>query len=94
MPDLDVFLDVLSLRSGDLWQQRIREEVSIRDVFYLFWSLAARNSRWVETEWRTALNVRGLEYIDPVPLQSASVAPPPPELAALHFNEWTLSLRA
>jgi HEAT repeat protein len=94
LPDLNVFLDVLALRSGEKWEQRIHEEISARDIFYLFWSLAASRSHWVEREWRTALAVRGLDYIDPVPLQPPTIAPPPAELAALHFNEWTLAFRA
>jgi HEAT repeat protein len=91
-PDLDMFLDVLALRSGEKWEQRIYEEISTREMFYLFWSIAASRSRWVESEWRMALAVRGLDYIDPVPLQPASVAPPPAELSALHFNDWTLAI--
>lgn len=94
LPDLELFLDVLALRSGEKWEERIREEISTRDVFYLFWSLAASRSRWVDWEWRTALVVRGRDYIDPVPLQPASIAPPPVELADLHFNDWTLALRS
>jgi len=94
IPDLDVFVDVLDLRSGDHWEARIRREIAARDMFYLFWSVAASQSPWVEQEWRTALELRGLQYIDPVPLQPPNVAPPPPELAALHFNEWTLAFTA
>jgi HEAT repeat protein len=91
LPDLDVFLDVLSLRSGDDWQSRIREEIKARDVFYLFWSLAASRSKWVDFEWRTALAERGRDYIDPVPLEPPRFAPPPTELAGLHFSDWTLT---
>jgi TIR domain-containing protein len=94
LPDLELFLDVLALRSGEKWEERIREQISTRDVFYLFWSLAASRSRWVDWEWRTALVIRGRDYIDPVPLQPASIAPPPVELADLHFNDWTLALRS
>ena len=92
VPDLDVFLDVASLRSGQNWSQRILREVPARDVFYLFWSDAASRSEWVEREWRCALVRRGLDYIDPVPLVSPERVPPPPELAAhLHFNDWMLA---
>jgi hypothetical protein len=94
IPDLDLFVDVLDLRSGDRWEAHIREEISARDMFYLFWSVAASRSPWVDREWRTALELRGLDHIDPVPLQTAVVAPPPAELAALHFNEWTLAFTA
>jgi hypothetical protein len=91
-PDLDVFVDVASLRSGDRWDQRLLSEIEKRDTFYLFWSTAASRSPWVEKEWRAALEKRGVEYIDPVPLVSPQAVPPPAELAAhLHFNDWMLA---
>jgi hypothetical protein len=92
LPSLDVFLDVASLRSGDRWADRLTKEISDRDVFYLFWSAHASKSEWVEREWRTALQVRGIDYIDPVPLAPPAEVPPPPELAdQLHFNDWVLA---
>ncbi len=93
LPDLDIFLDIASLRSGENWEKRLNEEIAIRDIFYLFWSRAASRSRWVQKEWRTALSTKGIDYIDPVPLVSPSEVPPPAELASLHFNEWTLPYR-
>ncbi|MDK2745301.1 MAG: HEAT repeat domain-containing protein [Nitrospira sp. BO4] len=94
LPDLDVFLDVASLRSGEKWESRLQEEIVARDVLYLFWSLAASQSTWVEREWRTALAMKGMDFIAPVPLESPAKVPPPPELACLHFNEWTLAYRS
>ena len=93
-PHLDVFIDVLSLRSGRRRAQRLEEEIRARDVFYLFWSLAASRSEWVDKEWRTALRLRGIEYIDPFPFAAPDHAPPPPELAELHFNDWLLAFRS
>jgi hypothetical protein len=86
-PDMQVFLDVLSLRSGDHWQEALAREVPTKDVFYLFWSQAAAASEWVAREWSLALTKRGLTYIDPVPLQDPRHAPPPDELSDLHFND-------
>ena len=94
LPDLDVFLDVLRLRSGEDWERRIEDEITSWDVFFLFWSLAASRSFWVEKEWRMAMVSRGVDFIDPVPLVPASVAPPPIELSRLHFNDWTLALQS
>ena len=91
LPDLDLFLDVMSLRSGEDWEKRLKYEIEKRDIFYLFWSRAASRSHWVEMEWRTALDMKGIEYIDPVPLVSPNVVPPPKELAKLHFNDWMLA---
>lgn len=92
LPQLDLFLDVVSLRSGERWKERVHEEIASRDAFYLFWSMAASTSQWVASEWRLALETRGLDYISPVPLVSPSAVPPPQELASLHFNDWTLSV--
>lgn len=91
VPGLDIFLDVASLRSGDHWEIRLEKEIRNRDIFYLFWSRAASQSPWVDKEWRTALAIKGINGIDPVPLEPEGIAKPPSELASLHFNEWTLA---
>jgi hypothetical protein len=91
VPNLEIFWDVLSLRSGRRWEKELWEVIPSRDVFYLFWSRAASRSEWVEREWRCALQTRGIDYIDPVPLVAPEKAPPPPELAQLHFGDWTLA---
>lgn len=94
LPELDIFLDVASLRSGEKWADRLEQEIQCRDIFYLFWSLAASRSQWVEKEWQTALTTKGLEYISPVPLVLPNKVPPPHELASLHFGEWTLAYQS
>ncbi len=86
-PDLDIFVDVDSLRSGQDWEKELWRQISSRDVFFLFWSSNAMKSKWVEKEWRFALEKRGLDFIDPVPLEPPDQAPPPPELASKHFND-------
>jgi ImpA, N-terminal, type VI secretion system/TIR domain len=92
-PDMDVFLDVVSLRSGQNWEQELWRVIPASDIFYLFWSAHARRSEWVEKEWRCALRERGIGFIDPIPLQSPEESPPPPELGSLHFNDWMLAFR-
>lgn len=92
-PDLDVFLDVVKLRSGERWEHKLWQVIPENDVFYLFWSAAAKASPWVEKEWRCALNSRGEEFIDPVPLVSPDDVPPPDELSKKHFNDWILAYR-
>jgi molecular chaperone DnaK len=91
LPTLKIFLDVQSLRSGDNWKKRIEDEVTSRDILYLFWSQFARQSEYVDWEWRTAFRAKGIDGIDPVPLISPEEAPPPKELAELHFNDWVLA---
>ena len=86
-PDLDIFFDVISLRSGENWKEKIVEHVPNKDVFYLFWSQFAASSEWVEKEWRLALCKRGLDYISPILLEDIEVALPPSELQTLHFSD-------
>lgn len=85
-PDLDLFLDVDSLRSGEDWEARLRSEIDRRDVLYLCWSRAAMSSPFVEMEWQHALARKGLHGIEPIPLEPADRCPPPRELAKLHFS--------
>jgi hypothetical protein len=92
-PELEIFLDVLSLRSGQNWEQELWRVIPASDIFYLFWSAHARKSEWVDREWRCALRERGIGFIDPIPLQPPEESPPPTELSSLHFNDWTLAFR-
>ncbi len=85
-PHLDVFIDVASIRSGEDWQRKLFSVIATSDIFYLFWSAAASKSEWVEREWRTALAKRGLKFIDPFPLVSPELIPPPQPLSSLHFG--------
>jgi len=91
LPSLSIFLDILSLRSGQNWESEIKKIIPAKDIFYLFWSENAKKSHWVEVEWRCALDTRGVDFIDPVPLISPEVVPPPQELAEKHFDDWTLA---
>jgi hypothetical protein len=92
-PNLDVFVAMADLRSGEHWQTRLKQEIVTRDVFYLFWSQAASRSTWVDWEWRCALKERGVDFIDPCPLVSPERVPPPVELASLHFNDYWLAIQ-
>jgi len=88
---IDVFLDCLSIRPGEQWKPKLQEEITTREIFWLFWSREARKSEWVEWEWRTALREKSIAGIQPHPLEPAEVAPPPNELSSLQFGamyEW------
>jgi TIR domain len=90
-PGIRLFWDVESLRAGDRWEERLREEIVNRDLLYLFWSENAAQSRWVDWEWHCAFQHRGIEYIDPLPLDGTA---PPQELASLQFaDRWVRHLR-
>ena len=86
-PDLDIFFDVESLRSGDDWEQKLYSAISARDLLYLCWSHFARESRWVEAEWRYALKTKGPDAIEPIPLEMPDECPPPEELRQKHFSD-------
>lgn len=91
-PELELFWAVDSLRAGEDYVVRIEREINRCDRFYLFWSRAASQSKWVDTEWRMALDRRGLRYIKPMPLVSPKEVPPPKELGdRLHFEDWMLA---
>lgn len=86
-----IWIDFYSLRSGQNWRDELRNAISKSDIFYLFWSKNAAESLWVEREWRCALQLKGIDYIDPIPLVSPEVVPPPDELSSKHFDDWILA---
>ena len=89
-PDMDLFFDVDSLRSGEDWQRALRAEIERRDILFLCWSVAAKSSAWVDREWRYALENKGLDCIEPIAIDPPSLCPPPAELESKSFNDRTL----
>lgn len=92
-PDLNIFLDVKSLRSGQDWQEKLSRKIDACQVLYLCWSRAAKESEVVDYEWRHAFNTKGPEAIEPVPLEPPQLCAPPKELNNLHFNDLYMMLR-
>ena len=92
-PDIEVFLDVDKLRSGENWEERIYREIDQSEMLYLCWSRNAMKSKYVNKEWRHMYNTKGEEYIEPVPLETPDICPPPIELAKKHFNDKWLNYR-
>lgn len=86
-PDMDIFFDVDSLRSGDDWENALWDEIDKRDILFLCWTQFARDSEWVDAEWRYALEHKGIECIEPIPIEFPDVCPPPDELKQKHFND-------
>jgi hypothetical protein len=89
---IDYFQDITSLDPGDRWAQELYREIDKSDVFFLFWSKAARDSEWVEKEVLYALEHRhGDEgvapVIKPVILEGPPPVAPPERLRSLHFND-------
>jgi hypothetical protein len=52
------FWDRSSLKSGEEWSPRLRQEIDKADLFHLCWSRAAAQSEWVVTEAEHALTRR------------------------------------
>jgi hypothetical protein len=83
---LDYLRDVVSLKSGQEWSEELLELIDKADIFQLFWSKAAAESKHVRFEWEHALKsgeqkphfVRPVYWEDPKP-------PIPPELSHIHF---------
>ncbi|MBQ8238737.1 MAG: TIR domain-containing protein [Oscillospiraceae bacterium] len=90
-PEMDIFFDVDSLRSGEDWEEVLQREIDSRDILYLCWSRAARDSVWVDREWRYAYRQKGEECIDPVAIDPPDLCPPPKELSKKHFNDRLLN---
>jgi hypothetical protein len=90
---IDYFQDLLSFEPGDRWERELYRHIDESDLFLLFWSNAARESKWVREEVRYALARKGGEddlppAIVPVIIEGPPPAPPPDELAHLHFNDY------
>lgn len=86
-PDMDIFFDVVTLQSGENWENMLYREILRRDILFLCWSRNAMSSEWVDREWRFALENKGLEAIEPIPLEQPDICPPPRELWSKHFND-------
>lgn len=86
-PDMDIFFDVDNLKSGECWQSILYQEIDKRDIFFLCWSHFAQQSKWVDVEWRYALAQKGIDFIEPIPIEPPNLCPPPNELKSKHFND-------
>ena len=80
--------DVIDLRAGEIWNDRLLEMIDAADVFQLFWSTNSMDSPFIRREWEHALTVnksnfvRALYWESPFPERDGL---PPPELKKRHF---------
>ncbi|HKU75570.1 MAG TPA: ferredoxin [Pyrinomonadaceae bacterium] len=77
--------DLKVLRSGDVWEQRLCEEIESADSFQLFWSENAKASRFVRNEWEFALQLQRSGFIKPV-YWSEPMPRPPRALKHLNYS--------
>jgi len=85
--------DVQMLRSGEGWNHALLRRIEEADVFQLCWSKEARESRYVEREWRHALKQQRTNFIRPV-YWELPLPIPPVELETIHFAFLDLGGRA
>ena len=86
------FQDVLNLEPGERWERSLYRHIDESDIVLLFWSNAAKKSKWVRKEVQYALKRKhGDEFappeIGPVLIEGPPVPRPWKELAYLHFND-------
>lgn len=87
---ISFFQDIMQLKPGELWEKSLYKQIDNCDVFFLFWSSSAKNSKWVMEEYKYAqslqLKGKSIEII-PVPIEGPPAPDPPEELSHLHFND-------
>jgi hypothetical protein len=89
--EIRYFQDLLSLEPRKQWEPLIYRYIDECDVFFLFWSTAAKKSKWVKKEVQHALKRKGKALafppeIMPIPIEGPPPVKPPRYLAALHFD--------
>ncbi len=80
-------IDIDTLRAGEEWNDALQTMIGSADIFQLFWSEHAAGSKYVEQEWRYALDLakqKGAGFIRPSYWEKPSAAIPS-ELEHLHF---------
>ncbi len=89
--------DVIDLRAGENWDDRLLRLIEEADIFQLFWSSNSMRSGFVRREWEHALSLARAGFIRPTywedPLPSLPDQSLPPEsLRRLHFHRISLDL--
>ncbi len=86
-PTLDIFQDCLDLKANEAFKPQLEAEIGEREVFLLFWSRNARQSKWVLWEYETARAKHGLKAVLPMPLEDPAIAPPPAGFEEQHMRD-------
>ncbi|MEZ5970496.1 MAG: toll/interleukin-1 receptor domain-containing protein [Hyphomonadaceae bacterium] len=87
------FFDRTSLKSGEEWSPRLRQEIDRADLFHLCWSKSAAESEWVEKEAEHALTRRKRSNgkkpdITVQMLDGPPWAKHPPHLDSINFDDF------
>jgi TIR domain len=51
----EVFFDVENLEPGDEWETILLKYITGAALVFVFWSKRARRSKWVQSEWKAAI---------------------------------------
>jgi TIR domain len=87
------FIDVNFLRSGENFDEKIKEAIEVSNIFQLFWSKHSAKSDYVRREWMHALICnKGDGFIRPIYWRHPPV-PLPTELTSLHLAFYELPQR-
>lgn len=86
-PDMDIFMDADAIRLRKDYDYLVKKEIDYRDVFYLCWSGFAKRSKQVESEWRYALEKKGITGIETLLLELPDNCSLPVELQSKHFYD-------
>jgi hypothetical protein len=81
----ELLRDVRHLRSGEVWDDRLKSLIRESDLFQLFWSSNSRQSEFVRQEWGYALGLHRDRFIRPVYWQ-LPMPHAPDELGHVHFT--------
>ncbi|MEZ5450351.1 MAG: hypothetical protein R3E89_15750 [Thiolinea sp.] len=82
-----MFLDVVKLRAGQDWLNGLEQAIRSHEMFYLFLVAAGRPVAMGGKRMAAGAAASRPAGHQPVPLDEPKVAPPPTELASLHFND-------
>jgi hypothetical protein len=81
---IEYLRDVRALRSGEEWSTALLSRIDKATIFQLCWSNAAKESKYVEQEWRHALELGRPAFIRPVYWEKP-MPQPPSELERINF---------
>jgi hypothetical protein len=81
---MDFLRDQKVLRSGEEWNPQLLSLIEKADIFQLYWSEAAKSSRYVKEEWHHALAQKRENFLRPL-YWKKPMPQPPRELGKLHF---------
>ncbi len=88
---IKVYQDCLDLHPGEEFKPRLDSEIRERDLFLLFWSKNASQSKWVKWELKTALQAKGEQALQLHPLDPD--VKPPPGLKKLNIGSVAMWVR-